>query len=47
VNSGEDFGLFMARMMDNPPELRDLPIMLLVNFTIFDEIIASGEPSLY
>jgi hypothetical protein len=32
----------MARMKDNPPELRDVPIMLLVNFTIFDEIFASG-----
>ena len=28
----------MARMMDNPLELKDVPTLLLVNFTIFNEI---------
>ena len=33
--------------MDNPQELKDVPILLLVNFTIFDEIYKMENKSLF
>ena len=37
----------MARMMNNPQELKDVPMLFLVNFTIFDEIMNMESKSLY